>query len=79
MDNVSQYQFELLDVAKLLIKKEGIKDGLWTLGVQFNVAVLNAGPDVSKVYPSALVAIEKLVLTRATEHSPLTVDAAVIS
>ena len=79
MDNISQYQFELLEIAKLLLKKQGVKEGLWTVGVQFSIGVANAGPDPSKVFPSALVSVEKLVLNRATEPSPLTIDASTIS
>jgi len=75
MDNVSQYQFDLAEVGKLLLKKQGIKEGLWTVGVQFALGAVNAGPDPTKVMPSMLVSVEKVMLTRATEMTPLTVDA----
>lgn len=75
MDNVSQYQFDLLEVAKLLLQEKGIKEGLWTVGVQFNLSAVNAGPDPSKMLPSMLVSVEKMILTRTTEASPLTIDA----
>lgn len=75
MDNVSQYQFDLLEIAKLLVQKQGIKEGLWTVGVQFALAAANAGPEQSKLLPSMLVSVDKLMLTRATEASPLTIDA----
>jgi len=75
MDNVSQYQFDLTEVGKLLVKKQGIKEGLWTVGVQFALGAVNAGPDPTKVMPSMLVSVEKVMLTRATEMTPLTVDA----
>ena len=79
MDNISQYQFELLEVAKLLLKKQGVKEGLWTVGVQFSIGVANVGPDLSKFFPSVLVGVDKFVISRATEPSPLTVDASTIS
>ena len=75
MDNVSQYQFDLLEVAKLLLKKQGIKEGLWTVGVQFALGAVNAGPEQSMMLPSMLVSVVKMMLTRATESSPLTIDA----
>jgi len=75
MDNVSQYQFDLAEVGKLLLKKQGIKEGLWTVGVQFALGAVNAGPDPTKVMPSMLVSVEKVMLTRAIEMTPLTVDA----
>lgn len=76
MSNISQYQFELLEVAKLLAKKQGIKEGLWTVGFQFSLSAVNAGPDQSKILPSMLVSVEKVLLTRANEPSPLTIDGA---
>lgn len=78
MDNVAQYQFDILEVGKLLIVKQGIKEGLWTVGVQFGVVPINAGPDKSNILPSMLTSVKSFVLTRATESSPqsLTIDAA---
>ena len=75
MDNVSQYQFDLLEVGKLLLQKQGIKEGLWTVGVQFNLGAVNAGADPSKILPSMLVSVEMMMLTRTAEMNPLTIDA----
>jgi hypothetical protein len=79
MSNISQYQFDFSEIAELLIKKLKITDGLWTVGVQFNIGVTNAGPTPANVMPSAIVGVEKILLSRATEPSPLTFDAASIS
>jgi hypothetical protein len=76
MENVSQYQFDLIEVGKLLLKKQGVNDGLWSVGVQFALGAVNAGPDPTKVMPSMLVSVEKVMLTKATEMTPLTIDAA---
>ena len=75
MDNISQYQFDITEVGKLLLREQGIKDGLWTVGVQFAIGAANAGPDQSKILPSMIVSVEKLMLTRASEMTPLTIDA----
>jgi hypothetical protein len=76
MAEVAQYNFPLTDVAALLMQDAGIRDGLWTIGVNFVIAVTNAGPDKDHVRPSALVSVENLVLSKATEPGPLTFDAA---
>jgi hypothetical protein len=77
MSNATQYQFDLEEIAELLFKKQGIKEGLWSLGVQFALAAANAGPDPSKVMPSMVVGVEKLRLSRSEDaSSPLTFDAA---
>lgn len=76
MADVAQYSFPLAEVASLLIQKAGITEGLWTIGVNFGIAVAAAGPDKDHIRPSALVSVDQLILTKATEPGPLTFDAA---
>lgn len=76
MSNATQFQFDLLEVATLLAKEKGIKDGHWTIGIKFNFAALNAGPTEDSARPSALVSVDQLVLTKVdVGDQPLTVDA----
>ena len=75
MSNVTQYQFELREVARLLLKKQGISEGLWTIGMNFGLAPVLAGPEPGKERPSMLVSVDKILLTRANEAGPMTVDA----
>lgn len=79
MAEVAQYNFPLDEVASLLMQKAGITDGLWTIGVGFNIAIASAGPDKDHIRPSALVSVEQLVLSKGTELGPLTFDAAEVS
>lgn len=76
MAEATQYKFDLAEVAELLIRKAGITEGLWTIGVNFNIGVAVAGPDKDNVRPSALISVDQLVLTRAMEPGPLVYDAA---
>lgn len=75
MSEVSQFSFPLTEVAALLVKKEGIKEGHWMIGVNFAIAVATAGPDKDRVRPSALVSVDNLVLTKVVEPGPLTINA----
>ena len=75
MDNATQFQFELLDVAKILLKKQGIKTGLWTIGVNFGIAPMNAGPSPETVRPSMMISLDKLLISKVDEPGPLTIDA----
>ena len=75
MAEVAQYNFSLTEVASLLMQKAGVTDGLWTIGVNFGIAVAAAGPDKDHVRPSALVSVDQLVLAKGTEPGPLTFDA----
>lgn len=78
MAEPSQYTFPLAEVAALLIHNAGIKEGLWTIGVNFNIAVAVAGPDKDHVLPSAWVSVNQLILSKATDAGPLTFNAAEI-
>lgn len=80
MSNVTQYQFDLLEIAKLLVQKQGLKEGRWTIGVAFNLAPLHSGPTPEMARPSMMVAVDKILLSRADEGAPdgLTVDASTV-
>lgn len=79
MAEVTQYNFSLAEAAALFIQSAGIKDGLWTIGVNFGIAVTAAGPNKDNVRPSTLVSVDQLLLVKATEPGPLTFDAAEIA
>jgi hypothetical protein len=53
--------------------------GLWTIGVNFAIAVAAAGPDKDHVRPPALVRVDHLVLAKASDAGPLTFDAAEVA
>lgn len=80
MSNATQYQFDLQEIAKLLIQKQGIKEGRWSIGVAFSLAAAQAGPSPDRVRPTMMVSVDKLVLSRADGDAPevLTVDASTI-
>lgn len=75
MANVSQYQYELTELCEFLLRKENITEGLWTIGVAFQMGAAIMGPEPSKVRPSAVISIDKILLTKTEEDGPLTVDA----
>lgn len=79
MPDAALYNFPLAEVASLLMQKAGITDGLWTIGVTFNIGVMMTGPDEDHIRPSALVSVEQLVLSKGTKSGPLTFDAAELS
>lgn len=71
-------EFSLLEVAEALLLRQGVKEGLWQIGVRFNFTALNAGPSDDKILPAALAAINSVQLTKVTERNALTVDASQI-
>jgi hypothetical protein len=81
MSNATQYQFDLLEVAKLLMKQQGITEGRWAIGVGFNVMAGHAGPSPEAARPSMIVSVDKINIGRADENTPdsMVVDAKSIS
>lgn len=79
MADVTQYNFNLAEVAALMMRDAGITDGLWTIGVNFAIGVAAAGPDKEHIRPSTLISVDQLVLTKANEPGPLTFDAAEVA
>jgi hypothetical protein len=82
MPEASEYKFTLPEVASLLVKQTGLTSGLWQLNVEFGFGAATAGPTPTDVKPTAMVAVQRLGLTRlpadATPEqskSALTVDA----
>ena len=81
MDNATQYQFDLVEVGKLLLRKQGIREGKWAVGVAFTIAAAHAGPTPDAARPSMIVSVDKVVLSIADANTPptLVLDAAEIA
>jgi hypothetical protein len=82
MADPTQFTFNLSEATEALIKKQGIHEGKWVLGIEFglNVAMMGSGP--TDVKPGVMIVANNLQLQRAVEPgSPphLIVDAAVVN
>lgn len=79
MNNATQYQFELAEIARMLLARQNIKEGRWTVGVGFAVSTAHAGPSPEAVRPSMIVSVDKIMLSRAEPNTPeqLVIDASV--
>lgn len=75
MAQASEFKFSLEEVALLLAKEAGLTEGHWQLNVEFGFAAITAGPNEKDVKPTAMVAVNKLGLTRVETATPLSVDA----
>lgn len=78
MSEPSQYTFKWKEVAELLVKKAGLKSGLWQISVQFGFGALNAGSNDEDLKPSAIVGVIGLALSKADKPTGLSVDAALL-
>jgi hypothetical protein len=82
MAESTQYSFELSEVVTALIKHQGIHEGKWTVGVEFNMGAALAGPSPADARPTAFIAVNRLQLTQPSEGAraiTFTVDAASVN
>ncbi len=82
MADVCQYSFELKELTAILIKLQGIKEGKWAVGFEFNLGAGLIGLSPENPRPAAFAAINKVVLTRhaeGTPEPPFMVDAAEVN
>ena len=65
----------LKELAGVLVRHYGIKEGLYDLLVQFQIGVGTFGPDASNLGPGATVTLAKVGLVQTQVVGPSTVDA----
>ena len=63
------------ELAEILVKHAGIKDGIWGLYVKFGIQAVHAGPDDDNLSPTAVIPIYNLGLQRFPKENSLSVDA----
>jgi hypothetical protein len=80
MPDVNQYSVSPKEMAELIVKAAGLKEGKWYLTVGFAMTPGNFGPDLNAVIPGMVVGIQNLTIQREDPSSPapanLSVDAA---
>jgi hypothetical protein len=82
MAEPTQFGFDLREAAIALIKLQGLHEGKWMLGFEFDFAAGNFGPTVADARPGAAVAIRRVLLSRPAEgfpDLPFIVDAAEVN
>lgn len=78
MSDSPEKQFDLLEVARLLVLKAGLTEGYWQLNVVFRFGGGTMGPTPDEARPTAFASVMSLGLVRVKEIGPLTVDAAAL-
>ena len=75
MANQDPITFGWAETAKALFRERGITKGLWQVGASLRFAAANTGPNNDAMMPSAVVAIESIILLPADKPGPLVYDA----
>jgi hypothetical protein len=79
MNEPSQYNFELRELLIILIKNQGLHEGIWSLGFEFGMGAGNIGPTQEEARPSAFIQLKQVGLARASVEGPLALDAAKVN
>jgi hypothetical protein len=81
MAEAIQYMFDHKEVVELLVKKQGLHEGVWMLSLEIGQAAASVpAPDGKSVLPAAISIVQRIGLKKH-EGAPsnLTVDAAAVN
>jgi hypothetical protein len=73
--------FSLIEVTEILIKHQGLHEGLYNLSLQFQIAVGAVGPSPELITPGAMLGVSRIGLAKTEKEkaNPQTVDAAEVN
>lgn len=79
MPEVSQYTFSLREITEILVKQQGLHEGIWGLYVRFGLGASNVGESAAQIQPAAIVPIVEIGLQKFDKETNISVDAAKIN
>lgn len=73
--------FTYKEIVKVLLKHQGIHEGLWVLTAQFalQAGMTKVGPGEEDVVIAAIIPMMKIGIQKQDKPNPLTVDAAEVN
>lgn len=77
--STNPHMLPLRELGQLLVRHFELKEGLWDVAVEFQLAVGTLGPSPEQVLPGTMVGVSKVGLSRAGKVGPLTIDASQLS
>ena len=69
----------LRELTEMLVRKYDLHEGIYDLALEYRIGLGGAGPSEEQRYPTAMVSITSVGLTKAEKHGPTTVDAAQVN
>jgi hypothetical protein len=79
MAEVTRYLFTHKEVVEALVKEQDIHEGLWGLVVEFGLAAVNTGASDDELFPTAIIPLNKIGISKVDKLTNLSVDAAVVN
>ena len=71
MPEATQVQYKHLELVTLMLKDQGIHEGIWMLSVSFGFSVANVGVSEAEMNPAAIVPLGSIGIQRMPEMGPL--------
>ena len=79
MATPKQFSFTFQELATILSKEAGVREGHWGIHVQFGLKATNIGASDKDLRPAAVIPIIEIGLQRFESPNNMTVDAAELS
>ncbi|MFH0958235.1 MAG: hypothetical protein V1897_05980 [Pseudomonadota bacterium] len=79
MAEATQYTLSFKELAEIIVKKQGLHEGVWGIYVKFGLSAGSIGFKEQDILPTAMVPIIEIGIQKQGELSPLAVDAAVVN
>jgi hypothetical protein len=79
MAESTQVTFTYSELVEMMIKKQGIREGIWGLFINFGLSASNIGPNESSLAPAAVVGVLGIGIQRFEKETNLTVDASKVN
>jgi hypothetical protein len=79
MSESRQIVFTFKEIARELVRREGIQEGHWGIFVKFGIQGTNLGPNESGLFPTAIVPVLELGIQKFETPNNLTIDAAEVN
>lgn len=79
MAEASQITYKHRDLVELLVKAQGLHDGIWGLFVRFGLGASNIGLTEEEVQPAAIIPVIEIGLQKMEKESNIAVDAAKVN
>lgn len=77
MAEATQYTLSFKELAEIIVKNQGLHEGVWGIYVKFGISAGNVSFKDQNLLPTAMVPIVEIGIQKQDELNSLSVDAAV--
>src|SRR5690242_19212171 len=75
----TQIVYKHRDLVELMLKAQGIHEGIWGLYLRFGLGAANVGPNDAELMPAAVIPVVEIGLQKFDRETNISVDAAKVN